>query len=524
MDWNNYLFNAINRRIEENFESPVFLLSDADGKVNPLNNNLILEYINSYIKELKRYDGRICVIYHDIDERLTGFIIAAFSCKVKILIRRTTLESGDAVYDDISGLKKVLPVHLIYDNDGIHILDNGECNVKYDTGNFDYIQLSSGTTETAKAFCLSIEGMINSAYHIEKIQHVDDRSVFLSYLTLSHIYGFVSGFILPIVSCAKGVFCKTSYIKNDSDLLFKIISAEKITHTSVIMSTLIQGIENKSEEWDLSSLICASLGGEKVDIENFNRILSGLSCLGMNKKALVNSYGMSEKGSITMEDPFVGNTVCMVDGNTFVSVGNDTFEDTEIIILNDQYCKTEDFKEGIIGIASPYMAAGYFRDCSFYNLEYVIADNKKYYCNGDKGFIRDNKVFVTGRMVNTITYNGLKIASDLLNDSIAGMFRDCSVMVRRCYTFNYPEHVNYVVCFVDYSEDITDAVKKIVCERTDKHYHIRLKDVWVNNYEGHGLNKISLPDIIKKYKNYLKNNEQERKNIHADIFLQNNKQ
>ena len=84
--------------------------------------------------------------------------------------------------------------------------------------------------------------------------------------------------------------------------------------------------------------------------------------------------------------------------------------------------------------------------------------------------------------------------------------------------------MNYVVCFVDYSEDITDAVKKIVCERTDKHYHIRLKDVWVNNYEGHGLNKISLPDIIKKYKNYLKNNEQERKNIHADIFLQNNKQ
>lgn len=89
-----------------------------------------------------------------------------------------------------------------------------------------------------------------------------------------------------------------------------------------------------------------------------------------------------------------------------------------------------------------------------------MVDNKKYYCNGDKGFIKDNKVFVTGRLVNTITYNGLKVAADLLNESINRMLRDYSVEAKRCYTFNFPDYVNYVVCFIDYPGEITNVVKK----------------------------------------------------------------
>lgn len=503
MDWNKCLFDTIKNRIEADSKAPIFLISNSEGIMHALNNHTILEYIDRYTDELIKYAGKVCVIYHNIDEMLVGFIIAAFSCKVKILIRRTSLDSDEAIYDDILGLKKVLPIHLIYTKDGIHIIEDCEISVQPNMVKFDFIQLSSGTTEASKAFCLSVEGLIRSAQHIEKVQHVDGDSVFLSYLTLSHIYGFVSGFILAIISGAKGLLCKTSYIKENPDLLFNIIATEKVTHASVIMSTLIQGIENKSRDWNLSSLVCASLGGEKVDIDTFNRLLNEMNCLGMSKTALVNSYGMSEKGSISMEDPYIGNTLCEVAGNIYVSVGNDLFEDTEIIIINDKFCRVSENEEGMIGIASPYMAVGYFKENAFYALEYVMVDNKKYYCNGDKGFIRDNKVFVTGRLVNTITYNGLKVAADSLNESINRMLRDYSVEVKRCYTFNYPDHVNYVVCFIDYSGEISDTVKKDICERVEVLHHICIKDVWVSNYEGHGLNKISLPDIIKKYELYL---------------------
>lgn len=503
MDWNKYLYETIKKRIEADNKAPIFLVSNTEGKMQALNNHVILEYIDLYSNKLKEYEGKVCVIYHNIDEMLVGFIIAAFSCKVKILIRRTSLDLEDAICDDILCMQKVLPIHMIYTKEGIRIVDDCKRVAQLNKGNVGFIQLSSGTTEASKAFCLSVEGLIRSAQHIEKVQHVDRNSVFLSYLTLSHIYGFVSGFILPIITGAKGLLCKTSYIKDNPDLLFKIIATEKVTHASVIMSTLIQGIENKSRDWDLSSLVCASLGGEKVDIDTFNRLLKEMNYLGMNKTALVNSYGMSEKGSISMEDPYIGNALCKVDGNTYASVGNNLFEDTEIIIIDNKFRKVAEYEEGMIGIASPYMAVGYFKEGTFYDLEYVMVDNKKYYCNGDKGVIIGKKVFVTGRLINTITYNGLKVAADSLNESINRMLRGYSVEAKRCYTFNFPGHVNYVVCFIDYSGKINDTVIKGVCEKVEILHHICIKDVWVSNYEGHGLNKISLPDIIKKYELYL---------------------
>ena len=250
MDWNKCLFDTIKKRVEADNKVPIFLISNSEGKMHALNNHAILEYIDHYTNELKKYAGKMCVIYHTIDEMLVGFIIAAFSCKVKILIRRTTLDLDDAICDDILGLKKVLPIHLIYTKDGIRTVKECEFVDQPSIGNVDFIQLSSGTTEASKAFCLSVEGLIKSAQHIERVQHVDGDSVFLSYLTLSHIYGFVSGFILPIVTGAKGLLCKTSYIKDNPDLLFNIIATEKVSHASVIMSTLIQGIENKSRDWD----------------------------------------------------------------------------------------------------------------------------------------------------------------------------------------------------------------------------------------------------------------------------------
>lgn len=503
MDWNKCLYDTIKNRIETNSKVPIFFLSNSEGRMHALNNYTILKYVDCYADVLIRYSGKVCIIYHNVDEMLVGFIIAAFRCKVKILIRRTSLDSDEAICDDILGLKKVLPIQLVYKRDGIHIVEDCDIFVQPNTGKFDFIQLSSGSTGASKAFCLSVEGLIRSAQHIEKVQHVDGDSVFLSYLTLSHIYGFVSGFILPIISGAKGLFCKASYIKDNPDLFFYIIETEKVTHTSVIMSTLIHGIENKSRDWNLSSLVCVSLGGEKVDIDTYSRLLTEMNCLGMSKTALVNSYGMSEKGSISMEDPYIGNTLCEIEGSTYVSVGNNLFEDTEIIIIDDKFCRVAENEEGMIVIASPYMAVGYFKESAFHALEYVMVDNKKYYCNGDKGFIKGNKAFVTGRLVNTITYNGLKVAADSLNESINRMLRDYSVEIKRCYTFNFPGYVNYVVCFIDYIGQINDTIIKNVCKKVKLLYHICITDVWVGNYEGQGLNKISLPDIIKKYEFYL---------------------
>ena len=503
MEWNSYLYETIKKRILKYPNKPIFRISDSKGNMASLSNSIIMENIKLYSGILEKYTGKICAIYHEFDEGFVGFVIAAFRCNVKLLIRRTTIDAGDEVQEDLCFLQKVLPVQLIFSKNGVCQIDTMLIAEDEPSKECDFVQLSSGTTDSSKAFCLSVEGLIKSAKHIENVQHVDCQSIFLSYLTLSHIYGFVSGFMLPIISGAVGLFCKTNYIKNDSTLLLRILSKEKVTHTSIIMNTLLLGLKEKDYDWDLSSLVCASLGGEKVDIATYEILLREMMNLGMSKTALVNSYGMSEKGSISMGDPYVGNYLYEKEEKVYVSVGSAIYDDTEIIVFDENYDKVDEDVEGMIGVCSPYISRCYYQQNMLHNLNLITIDNKEWYHNGDCGFLHDGKVFVTGRKINTITYNGLKILADILNESIIKTVNAYSLNAKRCFCFNYPGQINYVVCFIDYSGSIDNTIIDAVREYILDEYHIKISDFWNESYVGHGLKKISLPDIISKYTVYL---------------------
>lgn len=494
----------------KNSNRAIFKMANSDGTVKALNNQIIIEYIEKYTYCLTKHAGKICAIYHQINEEFVGFVIAAFNSHVKILIRRTSLENKEEINLDVEFLQKILPVELVLTDN--KLIESGSYDVKPKechqgvncNEDFDFIQLSSGTTDSAKAFCLRLEGLIESARHIQSVHHVGERSVFLSYLTMTHIYGFVSGFLLPLVSHATGIICKTSDIKNDPSLLFDLLSGEGVTHASVIMSTLQLGLKVRKEEWNLSKLECASLGGEKVDISVYESLLKEMMAQGLPSTALVNSYGMSEKGSITMEDPHVGNSLHYKGINGYVSVGNDSFGETEIIIFDDNLNTVCDETEGMIGVHSPYIANVFFNQGVLYPLTYVCIDGKEYYHNGDCGFIKDSKVYVTGRRINTLTYNGLKIAADVINEHILKLLKEHNYEVTRSFCFNYPGLVNHIVCFVDSSDFLEDATWEVVRMKILSEYHVNIADYWFEKYEGHGIGKISLPEIIKKYDAHLK--------------------
>lgn len=498
MDWNEYLFHKIKEKLQKFPDRAIFKNSDSNGKITPLDNQTIVEQIEIYSKILVDAAGKICVIYHGTDEKLLGFMIAAFRCHVKVLIRRTTLDIKEELKDDLLFLQEILPIQLVFADELLILDSNGAVkeNVEFE---YDFIQLSSGTTNTSKAFCLSMEGLIKSAEHIQDVQHVGEDSIFLSYLTLSHIYGFVSGFLLPVISGATGIFCSTSHIKNNPALLFDILSSEKVTHASVIMDTLLSGLKEKHNKWDLSELTCASLGGEKVDVKAYEFLINKMTGLGMSPNALVNSYGMSEKGSITMEDPATGNYLYEKDNRGFVSVGNDKYKDTEIIVFDEKYNVMDEGIEGMIGVHSPYLSKFYFNKGIIHGLKTVMIDHKEYYHNGDCGFVKAEKLFVTGRKVNTITYNGLKIAAEILNESVSQLLNEYGVTVKRCFCFNDPDRVNYVVCFIDYGKKIENSIVTDIKRRILNEFHVSISDFWSDDYNGHGIGKISLPDIITKY-------------------------
>lgn len=520
MDWNAYLYNKIESVVKTRPAQRIFRLVNFDGSIVDLDNREIYRNMIKYIDLLVNYSEKICVIYHNFDEEFIGLIIAAIKCHVKILIRRTSLENPEELLTDITFLRSILPVSLVFFDCLLECRDFekivGYSNIlciddSYDyscfemmENEYDFIQLSSGTTESSKAFCLSIEGLIKSAEHIRDVHHVNEESTFLTYLTLSHIYGFVSGFLLPFVSDASSIFCKTSYIKNNPTVLFELISNEKVTHASVIINTLMKACEIEDKCWDLSSLVCASLGGEKVDYHIYERLLIEMKKYGMNSNALVNSYGMSEKGSITMEDPYIGNFLYQKDDSVYVSVGNTHYLDTYVVIFDDNGKRISDSSNGMVGVSSPYIAKYYYNKRKLCRLNTIMIDGQNYYHNGDCGFVTDGKLFITGRKVNTLTYNGLKLEAEILNEFIRKYLVDNGILVCRCFCFNYPEVNNHIVCFVDYDSNIEDDVYEKITDIIAGEYHIKIADYFVGKYESHGIEKISLPNIISRYSEYCK--------------------
>ena len=506
MDWNIFLYHKILERCLKHPEKPIFKISNPNGYFSSISNTLLLNRVDYYNDVLKNQCGKICIIYHEINVDLLGFIIAAFKCNVKILIRRTTIESESKLKKDLEFVNTIIPAHLLYSDMGFEEVCGLDEEEDAEQNKYDYIQLSSGTTDSSKAYCLTAEGLIKSAVHIQKVQHVYEDAILFSYLTLSHIYGFVSGFLLPIVADSTSLLCKTSYIKNNPSLFFEILSGNKVSHTSVIMSTLLSGLQVKDQQWDLSELLCVSLGGEKIDITTFKFLQSEMAKLGMPETALVNSYGMSEKGSITMEDPFIGNFIYEKNGKGYVSVGNAVFDDTEIAILNEKYDFSEDDIEGVIGIRSPYLSKYYYQKRQQFSLCTISAGEKEWYLNGDCGFKHKNKIFITGRKVNTITYNGLKLPAEVLNDRIIEWANLCHLNINRCFCFNYPRKINYVVCLLDHAGHIDQRILTDISSKIMNEYHIYITDFWITKYGGHGLEKISLPDVIAKYSEYMNTN------------------
>jgi len=260
MGVNIFDIKVIKERIEKNPRYDMFRVLDSKGNIKSLDNNIILSKLNFYSKVLEKFSGKICIVYNEFNETFIGFVIAAFKNNVKLLIRRTTIDLKNEIEKDLNKMKEVLPINLYFLNEKLYEIESDIFTDNSITCEYNFIQLSSGTTQSSKAFCLSIDALIKSAKHIEKVQHVNKSSLIFSYLTFTHIYGFVSGFILPIITGAVGIFCNTNLVKNDISLIFKILSSEKITHISIIANSLLEGLHDSNTGLDLSSLVCVSLG------------------------------------------------------------------------------------------------------------------------------------------------------------------------------------------------------------------------------------------------------------------------
>lgn len=503
---NEQLFERLIRTVESNSQNILFSVVRSIDCIEDISYSEILGCVISYDAILKNFPARICVIYHRFDANFAGFVLSALKNHVKILVRRTSLTRLENFYSDFEMLEKHIPVGMIFSDlplSGEFQVAGADLFLKSEEvftqfPQWDFIQFSSGSTNTPAGFALNFNAITESAEHVIDVTKISSESICLSYLTLSHIYGFVTGFVAPLLSGARCFYCPTELVKDKPELLLELTAKKKITHICAIIKTFERVLEVKKDAYDLSSLFCVSIGGEKLNFESYVKVKATLTNYGMNPSGLVNSYGMSELGALTMENPLKDNAVIEHDSRKVLAVGESDYKDLIIKIFDDNHNELPDNMEGLIGISAHNIADFYFCERELHKVKKFFIAGRKYYFNGDCGFLSEGKVYITGRKDNTIIYNALKISGAFFKEFVMNELLALSLPNVDCLIFNLPNAADKIICYMN-AEKIKPELLIALADRIKEKLHVNIYEFFVEPYPSTGIEKLSISKVIKMY-------------------------
>ena len=292
-----------------------------------------------------------------------------------------------------------------------------------------YIQFSSGSTSAPKgvfatqaSVSANCHAMINEGLKVRP----DDRAA--SWLPLYHDMGLVGFFMVPLYTQSSVDYMSpTSFARRPMSWL-KLISDNRATVTySPSFGYELCAKRYRGEDFDLSSLRTAGIGGDMVRADALASFCETFEPLGFNRNALMASYGLAESTLGVAFAPLEGGLrLDRVDTarmqttgravpetpqskarqmRTFVSCGR-PLPSLKMRIVDIDDRDVVDRRIGRIIVKGPSVAKGYFR-ADEAMLPLTNADG--WLDTGDLGYWLDGEVVITGRSKDLILWNGRNI-------------------------------------------------------------------------------------------------------------------
>ena len=408
--------------------------------------NLYEIYFNSL-----NLNNKIYVLYMSANVEFIPVLFGCINAGI-IPIIRTIGESvsKDKLFNQLDELKKEmnfidgvitnynypeLSDYCVNNNLNYIDLENKNSNILYINPNVeldaDIILLTSGSTKTSKGVKLTLEQLLSNVLLCKNLWNINENDICLNWMPHSHIYGLITGFLLPIYTFGTSYIMNPKEFSNHFDTYFKALSDLKITHTHTPASNLFleKGIKyhnNICDNFDLKNLKTISLGGEAINynlLEQFSNIYSKYN---LSDNTFSPNYGMSEiSGLLTAIK--INENIHVIDvdeydlkmnnrvkiSNKFnscklVSIGRINKNET-YIFEPDTFKKLPNREIGEIVLSLHSMSNGYV-DISDNINTFVNKDNKIFYRTGDLGFLDDDYLIVTGRLKEIIKIKGKNIS------------------------------------------------------------------------------------------------------------------
>lgn len=292
-----------------------------------------------------------------------------------------------------------------------------------------FIQYSSGSTSTPKGVVLSHQNVMTNLEQIKRGIKLDPaRDSSLSWLPLHHDMGLIgmvfSAFYNSGTTHVMGPidFIKSPYLwlKLASDLRVTIINSPNSGYHTTISKLTPEELKTLN----LTNIKVAMCGAEPVNASVIEGFMTKFIPTGLNPHAFFPVYGLAES-TLAVTFPVLGEKV-QVDRLSFSSLtcsrivpvktrDSDTIEIvscgsplhlTEVKIADANGSPLPEASIGEILIKGPSVSRGYYKEGKIDPIQ-----DKEGWCNtGDLGYMRNNRLFITGRKKDLIIVNGKNIS------------------------------------------------------------------------------------------------------------------
>lgn len=290
------------------------------------------------------------------------------------------------------------------------------------------IYFSSGSTGTPKGIPLSHINIIEQVNAINNRFNISENDRILNWLPLTHIFGFTYLHLSPLFLGAEQLQWSTELFVNNIENYLEEISKGEITIVGGMNFSikLLSDYLDKDNSYNFSSLQHFYVCGEMANPQII-RTFKNKACSRGLKNAVINpAYGMTESGCIISVDDegyFEENS----ENNSCVVSQGRVYNEIDLMIIDEKGERVNSEEVGEICIKGKAVFSGY---CFNSNKKEDFLEG--YFKTGDIGFIKNEKLYVTGRKKDIIIVNGINYYPSDFEYIIGEKFGIRSVLMQRC--------------------------------------------------------------------------------------------
>ena len=294
------------------------------------------------------------------------------------------------------------------------------------------LQYTSGSTAQPKGVMLSHANLLANIRAFGQALNVTSSDRCVSWLPLYHDMGLIGAWLgslyfgvkLHLMSPLDFLARPVRWLRAISETRATISAAPNFAYhlcARSISQAACSGL-------DLSSWRAALNGAEPVTANVLNNFVDRFAPIGFRSDALLPVYGMAEN-SLALTIPAPGSGVTRVrvaiaagmvnddiNGSEFVGCGS-VLSEHEIRIINNDGGVVGQNHEGEIQFRGPSATAGYYNNpqatAALFDSDWLRS--------GDRGFVRDGALFVTGRIKDIIIRAGRNIYPHLIEQIVSGV-------------------------------------------------------------------------------------------------------